>query len=272
MGTNLQKFGEYASDEAQREADDSAAAGGGGDFLKIEVGRNIIRILPPMPGKRSPFRVIYRHFLHPPGAKGPFVFTCPRYEAKKPCPVCAEADRLKASGNPADRDRAFELFASRRVFCNVIDRRKPEEGVKIAVLTKKVHDQLTALRKDPDAGGDFTHPEHGFDIIIERVGKGKTDTAYTVRRVTRESALGELAWLDEQKDLDQYAATLLTPDQIRAGVSGEDAGGGQERRGGEQPRSGTRQRTAQDDAMDGDYEEAKPSGSRKRPVDDEVPF
>lgn len=202
MGTNIQKWGSYDSEAADAEAADLDK--GGGEWLKLEPGRNVIRLLPPPAGRNTPFVVVRQHYLQMPGEADPISFNCPKAMLKKFCPVCAKADKLRSSGKARDRNRAKELYAKRRVFANVIDRNDEETGPKILGFGKSVHEQLVELRRDPDAGGDFTHPEEGYDIVIERKGSGKNDTKYKVRP-GRTRPLGNLEWIMIQADLSSVA-------------------------------------------------------------------
>lgn len=224
--SNLVKHGSYEMEEAEKE--EAELGKGKTEFLKLEQGRNVIRFLPPAAGKKSPFRVIYQHYVDVPGATGPVVFTCPRMESKQQCPSCAQADKFRKSGNPVDRERAFEMLPSRRVMANVIDRKDPEAGPKVLGFGKKIHEALIALRKDADAGGDFTDPMNGFDIIIERTGAGRTDTKYAVLGARKLSPLGNDEWIEQQHDLDAFARVRAL-DEIEAALRGEETSGRGER-------------------------------------------
>lgn len=202
--SNIVKWGSYEAEAAAEERDNMSK--NANEFMKLKEGRNVVRILPPLLGKKSPFRVVWTHYINMPGAADPVSFVCPRNEVKRPCPICNQADRLKTTKNPADRNRASELFAKRRVYANVINRESPELGPVILSFGKTVHEALISLRDDKEFG-DFTHPETGYDIIIERKGTGKNDTKYTVRGA-RTSKLGDLSWIEQQVDLDRYATVL----------------------------------------------------------------
>jgi hypothetical protein len=255
MGTDLVKYGSYSlesADEEQKDLDSSKGA----DFMKLSVGRNVVRFLPPKPGVTKPFRVIHQHYLRPPGSSGPVVLTCPRMEARKHCPICEEADRYKRSGNPADRDRAYELFPSRRVFANVIDRKDPEAGPKVLAFGKTVHEALIAIRKDDDAGGDFTNPNDGFDIIIEREGTGATDTKYKVLPSRKQSPLGDLDWIEKQHDLERMAQ-IRSAEEIAKILSGEGDDAGRKPPKDvtpKPPRASKSSRSAEDDIEDAEVE------------------
>lgn len=207
--SNVVKWGSYDAQAAKAEKEEMARERGT-DFMKLKVGKNVVRILPPAPGKNTPFRVVHQHFVRLPTQPDPVIFVCPRMETRTPCPVCSQSAKLRSSGNPADRDKAWELQPKRRVFAAVIDREAPELGPRVLAFGKQIHEELVALRDDEDAGGDFTHPVSGYDVVIERKGTGKNDTEYRVRRVPRESPLSadaaEMAgWADSLPDLDAFA-------------------------------------------------------------------
>lgn len=221
MGSNaLVNYGGYSLDTANEEHEDLSRAGGG-QFMKLEVGRNVVRFLPPPVGRKSPFVTTYQHFMDLPGREGPVVFNCPRMMERRPCPACAKGDRLRATGNPKDAEAARDFWASRRVFAAVIDRNDEDSGPKVLGFGKTVHEALVAIRRDDDAGGDFTHPVDGFDIIIERTGTGKNDTRYKVFPARKSSHLGDRAeeWIAQQPDLRQLAR-VPSLEEIKAQVLG----------------------------------------------------
>jgi len=217
--SNLAKYGTYDLESAEKEMEDSEKSGGSTSYMKLKEGKNVVRILPPFPGGKSPFRVIWEHYVNKPGGES-VRFVCPRMEAKQPCAACAKADKLKATGNSADFTMAKEFFAKRRVYTNVIDRSEPEAGPKILAFGKMIHEALIKLRKNPDWGGDFCHPVKGFDVVIERSGTTKNDTEYEVTP-KKTSPLGDESWLDGMHDLEKQA-TVLTMEEIRAKFAGKD--------------------------------------------------
>ena len=260
---------------AEEEAQSKAEGGFGPPYVKLREGRNVVRILPPLPGQRSPFVRIWQHFLK--DAEGnTVVFECPQrgkpsHEAQR-CPACAEAERLDKSPNPVDKKRARDLWPSRRVFANAIDRGDEDAGVKLLAVGKTIHEELLNIAKDPEAGGNFTHPVTGFDIVITRTGTGM-DTRYKVTAARSNSPLSDDPdevdeWLDDAHDLNEVAR-VLTLDEIRAAVTGgalEDASprGGQRRalNAPDAATSGRRKRakrSAQDDAVDAEWAEDIPA-------------
>lgn len=213
---HLVKYGSYDIEAANEEEEELKSTGG--TFLKLGVGENMVRFLPPPVGQKTPFLLVWEHQLNLPD--GSFVsFACPKRMGRKPCIVCQKADQLKATGNPADYERAQDLYPRRKVYANIIDRKDADAGPKILGFGKMIHDDIIAIRKDPDFGGDFTHPETGFDIKIVRQGTGRNDTKYKVKR-TKQCPLGNLEWIAAQNDLSRYAK-ILTEAEIR-----ERCGGG----------------------------------------------
>ena len=271
---NLVQFGAYTLDAAKEEREQLEREGGA-DFMKLGVGRNVVRILPPARGKQTPFRITYQHYV--PTADGVWSFTCPRLEAKQNCPLCNYANRLRKSGKPKDRDEAYKLLPKRRVFANVINRGEPEKGPVVLAFGKTIHEELVRLREDEDAGGDFTHPVHGIDVIIDREGSGKTDTKYSVNLARKSGPIHPDAaqvaeWASMMEDLERFA-TLPSDEELQQKMEelfGEVApsappqrtrqssgdGGGQRR--AQRP---PRQRTAQDDIQDAAYDEGEADGN-----------
>jgi gp32 DNA binding protein like len=254
---NIQKYAPVDVKAARAEREELASEG---QFYKLEEGRNVLRLLPPQVGMKLPWVVTHQHFVRLPGKTSPIVFNCPRRMAKRFCRLCSSAEKLRASGNPVDRDLAYERFPKRRVFCEAVDRKMPEKGPQILAFGKKIHDPLEALLLDEDAGGDFSDPgENGYDIIIERQGTSKNDTVYTVMPARKSSPLGNMEWLDMRSDLTRFLR-VPSDDEIDRMLAGEDVrvrGGTEVAERGEDAGARDlnapperRQRRAQDDVED----------------------
>lgn len=178
----LALYDDYDLATLHAEQEEAKKASAGGKFLgKLPEGKTVLRYLPPRKGTKSPFRVVYRHYVDIPGVQHAVKFVCPRMEAKLPCRVCTKARQMQASSNPVDQERGKKLLPRREVLANCFKRANPEDGVKIHSFGKTVHDQLMEIR-DPDQGLgiNFTHPVTGRDIIIIRKGTGPLDTEYKV--------------------------------------------------------------------------------------------
>jgi hypothetical protein len=253
--SNLVKYQPYTEEDATHEAEDLDRTAA--NFLKLSEGRSVVRILPALPGKgygpnkNSPFRTVFTHFLRKPGEKDALTSACPNKEANQHCVACEIANKLKTSGNKADANLAYDFFAKRRVYVSVIDREDPEKGVQVLGVGKTVHEALVKIRKDVDAGGDFTDPVNGFDIIIERKGTGKTDTEYTVMPARKQSPLGNMDWIDEQPDLNVFAKVKKEEIEKFFSKGDDDAPPRETKTVNERPKQQARARNAADD-IEGD--------------------
>ena len=221
----LVPWGTYTPEAAAKES--AAVDGdGGSNWLKISPGRTTLRILPPREGETSPFVVTHQHYISRPGNEPPFVFVCPRHAGVGPCPACAEAAKLRATGNKLDREQAWSMMPKVRGFANVIDRSDEDAGPKVWGIPKTVLAELTQLRQDEDCGGDYIDPEVGYDVIVERTGTGKLDTSYSVRLARHPSPISEdpaeaAEWYEALPDLSQFAK-VKSYDEITAGLSNDD--------------------------------------------------
>lgn len=211
-GGNIQQWGTFDIEAVDEGLD--LASKGTSAMLKLKAGRNVLRFLPPPLGKRTIFAVVHQHFFELPGMAKKVSFNCPHLHGVGMCPVCRLVDKLRSTNSQADYELAGEMRAKLRVFANVIHRDQPDVGPQVFAFGKKVHDQLASLRKDATAGGDFTHPMNGFDIIIERKGTTKNDTEYTVKTARTSSPLGDLEWIAQQIDLTKYGR-IPNADELR---------------------------------------------------------
>ena len=213
MTQALQKYSGFELDD--KEELDKEMSKGSSDWMKIKVGKNVVRFLPAPVGQK-PFVLVREHQLNI-GDK--FInFACPKLMAKKPCAVCVKIDQLKTTGNPADYERAESWFPRKRIYSHCIDRAQPEIGPKVYAFGVKIWEQLSEIREDEDFGGDFTHPVTGFDVIIKRKGSTMNDTKY-ICKPTKQSELGNEDWLEQVGDLSRFAK-LLTADEMRAKIGG----------------------------------------------------
>lgn len=244
--SNLVKYGDFSLEDADKELEELSKLGGDKEYMKLPVGRNVVRVLPPRPGEKVLKRVM-EHFIRVAGANRPVIFSCPqaRQDRKDRCPACERAARLRASGNPQDREAAYDMSAKLRVYLNVIDRKNPGAGPQILPVGKQIYEQLLTIRKDEDAGGNYIDPENGFDIVIERVGTGKNDTTYTVnpsRKTTPLHTDSEVAssWIENQANLERFDRVRTYDDLMKSLGGGSGGGGG--------PRTAPRAQPAKADA------------------------
>jgi len=221
--SNLTKWGDWGDDAAAQDA--AATKAGQKSYLKLVEGDNVIRFLPPLPGKGSPLATTFNHYMELPDGRK-VSFNCPRLMAKRACIVCAKGEQLRNSRNMVDQKAGKRLFPRVRVYANVIDRNNEALGVQIFAFGKGILESLTAIRGNPRKGGNFTHPMTGRDIIIHRKGTGQFDTEYSVNPDVQASPLHSDPstadmWLEMAYDLDPFM-TVLDDATIRAKVSGEE--------------------------------------------------
>lgn len=224
--SNLQKWGSYDLKAAKQEQEELARSGSSA-FFKPKNGPNKVRFLPPPMGKSSPFVMVHQHYVRMPGMANAASFNCPRVMEKRPCPVCAEAERLRGTGNPADYEQAGEFMAKLRVFGVIVDRAEPELGPQVFAYGKSIHETLVALR-EADDGGDFTHPIEGFDIVIEKTGQGK-EVRYAVRAARNSTPLADPSGIDDimdmMPDVGRYAR-VPSDEDLRRILNMAPSGGG----------------------------------------------
>ena len=239
-----------------------------GEFMKLAVGKNVVRFLPPAPGQKTCFVVVHEHYIDVPGAKGPFVSACPRMMEKKPCAMCARVAELQHSGNPADRETAYRMRAQKRIYSNVINRKQPELGVLRLGYGKQIFDQLMAILEDEDAGGDFTNPtEQGCDIVIERTGTSKEDTKYSVRCSRKNSALGDMSLIASQPDLLAAVGRARAPEDVEKALRGDFSKGGDGGGKGAQGGGSFGARPAQAPAAPPRRAQTDAAAAKKEPID-----
>lgn len=187
--SNLRKYGSYSIEAAEADAARAKEMGGGGTYLKLEVGDNWFRFLPPPIGKESPFLIGAKHFLEgiEPGKK--VVFWCPRKMLGKPCIACVRAEQLAGSISPLDKQRAKDVAANFTALIWAIGGRgaphDPEQNLGILELNWSTHKGLSALlptAKVQKGKIDWTNPyEDGYDINIRKAKKAGSDNhEYTV--------------------------------------------------------------------------------------------
>tara|TARA_A100001391_G_scaffold190976_1_gene164019 strand:- start:480 stop:1226 length:747 start_codon:yes stop_codon:yes gene_type:complete len=199
---NIVQYNEWSAEAAAQELAQATRQTNNSEIMRLKVGRNVVRFLPMAEGMPSPFQVVWQHFIQTDDK--PIVFPCPWRMEQKRCPICDEGNRLSRTGNPVDKESARKMWPSMRVFANAIDKNDIEAGPKVVAMPRTVYEELISIRTDADAGGDFTHPETGFDIIIERTGTGLS-TRYRVSTARSNSQLENMDWIGAQHDLSRFA-------------------------------------------------------------------
>jgi hypothetical protein len=193
MSKNLVPFGDFDEREAakiEKELDEGSKS-----IFKFPEGSTVLRIVPPPPGRKSPWVETYQHFIPVPGQEKPMVFNCPRkLDQGRKCPACERAFELYKSGNAMDKEAAKRFWPKQKFYLPVIIRAKKGEDIdntiRIIAVGRQICGQIVEIRKgypdpeDPETmvlPRDVTHPIEGWDLVVKRTGTSQQDTKYTVR-------------------------------------------------------------------------------------------
>ena len=105
-----------------------------------------------------------------------------------PCPFMEKYEELKNSKDEDDKKLATKMVPSRRFVLAALvykdDKGKEldyDSKPRLVLVPSSVYQDIIELYLDEDEAGDMTDPKNGYDIKIERSGKGKFDTSYSVR-------------------------------------------------------------------------------------------
>ncbi len=158
---------------------ESRSSGGGLVFPKE--GTTRVRLKSPGEDKELAIEVI-QFYLGPDlgGIISPATFD-------EPCPFMDKYKELKSSSDDDDKALAKLLVPKSKYIIGgivykdekgkEIDLDKVDKGIMVA---RGVYQDIIELFLDEDEWGDMTDDSEGYDIKINRSGKGKNDTSYSV--------------------------------------------------------------------------------------------
>lgn len=228
---------------------------GSGDFFKPKEGKNTVRILPPWSKEGVWYKETVMHYGFKTEGGKEKGFACLKM-FDKDCPICDKVESLKQEGAEG-KELADRIRPRMKYYANVLDYKTGK--VMIWGFSAKTLGTLLSYSADQDYG-DISHPEKGFDVIIERTGTGKNDTRYDIRCRPKPSALpDDIDWAEQMNDLDTEVAEEPDEDKLEEAL---------ERFGGEtkEERSGRRKK---DDDEDNKDDEDRTSRRGKKDDDDE---
>jgi len=187
--------------QKQQELEAAAAARGVGGFRfwNPEAGKSKLRLMPPWAeGVRSFERATMTHWSVGPDG---LMFTCPGAG----CPICEYVQKLRATGDPADAEKANEMAAKKRYLSNIVDLNDPvytgkdveewqaakqqsggtdacpfevgQTKVQVFGYGAMIYTQLMNIFAQLQQ--DITDIEHGYDLLLTKVGQ-KMNTKYTI--------------------------------------------------------------------------------------------
>lgn len=191
------------------------------EFWNPKDGRNKIRVLPPKGDAEIFWSECKLHYNVGPEKKA---VTCLGTKNKK-CPVCEKVKALKKTGNKEDAKYADKMRATSRVYFNILDRTDKEKAdePQIYGCGTSVLKELLAMICDPDIG-DITDYSEGFDVILNKSGKGM-NTNYTVTLSPKSCVASKLSEEELQAALIDPESLIVVKEasEIEAILSGEDA-------------------------------------------------
>jgi hypothetical protein len=158
---------------------------GGVVFLKPGVTQ--ARMLPPHKDAPSWFYHYKEHGLHPDGTFETLV--CPAFLDGSDCPICDYGTELYATKdadnmNKAQRYRAKKAYLYNALIYSSPDGHSLKDGIKVIKSGVTVYKQLMEYDGDVAGGwGDITSLTAGWDVRIDRQGKGRDGTTYMVKPI-----------------------------------------------------------------------------------------
>jgi hypothetical protein len=187
-------------------------------------GRSVWRFLPPIKGTGgNPFFHVWVHFVRERGNRDNIIAsgTCPsKMGAGEICVICSEVSRLRRTGVKEDKDYADSLRAENHIYANTVNLEEEDPKVIVMNVPQDVYKTLSGLLKDKEAGGDFTHPERGYNIVITRTGSGRNDTEYDAVPARNASKIMNAGWLGKMNSLPD-AAGLIDTALVSAAFAGK---------------------------------------------------
>lgn len=195
--------------------------------------RNIARLMPRHPNMRDVFVEYMVHFGLGPN-QDTFSWCLEPYGIE--CPACMWQAQLYSRAKQATdpnvakqlKDLAYKIRKKINIAGQIVDMAHPEKGVVRYYPPDQEHKRIRGcfLSDDqPPQFIDITHPEHGFNLVLECSVKpspqGQEWITYdTIRKADRPSALPDMAWLEQIKDLNEMVFQP-TVDQVAGALQGK---------------------------------------------------
>ena len=251
-----------------------------GDFITLEQGKNLIRLLPGHPNMDGFYVEAFQH--HRRLGQTSISIVCPNKgdEDAGNCPICELLEPLRKSKDKKKKDMYYDCRAKSRYYANAINRADEEPKVQILAFGQTILQQVLEAVVDEEEFGDILDPIEGRDLMIKRNGE-KLDTTYTVTPRTATSPILDSkkaikALIGTEEDTQLLDLTVLCENDddektILARWNGADDTEDEEDEEDEKPvKKGKKSSKATDD--DEDEEDEKPAKKGKKaskPADDD---
>lgn len=175
-------MGSKLADRLRKKKEELSKKGGGGNLFFFKEGTHRMRLLPVAGEKEFAIEATYFYLGNDiKGVVSPVTFG-------EPCAIMEAYQKLKNSSDEDDRDMAKKIAPKKRYFALHIKYKDEkgkqvdeEAGIKLAILTNQLYQDLIDLYLDEEAG-DMTDPKKGYDVKYKRSGSGQFDTEYSVLR------------------------------------------------------------------------------------------
>jgi len=187
-------FGKKVADIINKSSGSSSS---NDQFMKLELGQNVIRILPYIHDETNwPFKIVYTHWkINNENLLSPKTYG-------KPDPFIDFAGKIWNNDliDITDKKILFKrLMPQESIYCTVLNRNDVEKKVKLLRLPKSVFDIIIAYLNDSDTEM-LIDPFEGIDIVIT---KNQTDPrdfktiSYTVTLKRKNSPVGTEEEIDK---------------------------------------------------------------------------
>lgn len=228
---------------------------GAGTYWKPKEGKSVIRILPPWNDEGEFYFETALHYGFQVDGKNR-AYPCLKALGEKECPACDMYKQLN-EGSKEDKELAKALQPRRKFYVNVIDRANPS-SVQIWGFSSKTLRTLLGYIQDPD-WGDFTDPEEGNDVVVEREGTGRMDTKYSYRIKPKASAIDVEGWEGMMHDLSSEVVEEISEEELQEIVD-NNYGSGAKR---------PKKKSSEDEEEEEETEEAEEKKSKKQEDEEE---
>jgi hypothetical protein len=160
------------------------------------------------------YEAVPHHFGVGPFNRG---FVCSDY-ANLACYLCEYLRQLRQSTSLRDRQLAQRLQRVVRIFLNVLDLQRPDDGVKVLGMSQALLDEIRMSLWDLTLE-ELTDPESGRTIRVRKVVDGAKIWYLDIRISPSPTPMPSRRWRTEVARLDAYFR-VLTYAQQQAVVAG----------------------------------------------------
>ena len=176
------------------------------NVIKIREGKVKIRILTSKANEKF-WADCGTHWIKTEAGGKPVAVTgCHDIVREEPCPICTAIEKAAKSSVDDESLAVIKEWKGRRVILlNVLVRSGPDASTEPQILeiTPSTFSNLLSIIEEYSKEFNPLDPDNGLDFIIERKGKGKNDTEYTVMPAPKSEPVPN-STLERLHDLDEF--------------------------------------------------------------------